>query len=229
FPGKDRDPGGQGARPRPAERQVPVGRSDPRRGQVTMKYLLPLIWVVLAQAGPQPPAPPVKDASKSGSVPRVVPGEQTDKELAPPKIRHALILCGHPGDADHVKSFTDTIRKLSDGLTRTVGIPAERQHVLFGADRPKDLPGATGPATREAVGDAVARVRKALRPEDGLWVICLGHCHQDRRQTWWNLPGPDMNATEFAKLFADVTCREQVFVMTTSLSGYFVAPLSRRG
>ncbi len=34
---------------------------------------------------------------------------------------------------------------------------------------------------------------------------------------------------EFGKLFADLTCREQVFVMTTSLSGYFVAPLSRPG
>jgi hypothetical protein len=152
-----------------------------------------------------------------------------DKELAPPKERHALILCGHPGDAEHVKSFTETVRNLREGLTKTVGIPAERQHVLFGVDPPKDIPGATGPATREAVAAAVAKVRKALRPEDGLWVICLGHCHHDGRQVWWNLPGPDISATEFGKLFADVTCREQVFVMTTSLSGYFVAPLSRRG
>src|SRR5262245_29410671 len=165
-----------------------------------MKYLLPLIWVALAQAGAQPPVPPAKDSPRSGSAPRVGPSEQADRELAPPKIRRALILCGHPGDADHVKSFTETIRKLSDGLTKTIGIPAERQHVLFGGDRPKDLPGATGPATREAVAAAVAKVSKALRPEDGLWVICLGHCHHDRRQTWWNLHGADMNATEFAKL-----------------------------
>ena len=74
----------------------------------------------------------------------------------------------------------------------------------------------------------VAEVKKAIRPEDGLWVICLGHCHHDGRQAWWNLPGPDISAAEFGKLFADLTCREQVFVMTTSLSGYFVAPLSRR-
>src|SRR5437660_9077285 len=79
------------------------------------------------------------------------PVEPADKELTPPRERHALILCGHPGDAEHVKSFTETVRKLGAGLTKTVGIPAERQHILFGADRPKDLPGATGPATREAV------------------------------------------------------------------------------
>jgi hypothetical protein len=172
-----------------------------------MTYLLPLVWVVVAQEGPPAPA---------------------DKALPPPKERHALILCGHPGDAEHVKSFTETVRKLGDGLTKTVGIPAERQSIVFGADRPKDLPGATGPATREAVTAAVAKVKKALRPEDGLWVICLGHCHHDGRQAWWNLPGPDITAAEFGKLFADINCREQVFVMTTSLSGYFVAPLSKR-
>lgn len=190
-----------------------------------MQYLLPLIWVAFAQVDPQPPSKGVPD---TGTVPRVAPAEPADKAPAPPKERHALILCGHPGDADHVKSFTETILKLGDGLTKTVGIPAERQHILFGADRPKDLPGATGPATREAVVAAVAKVRKALRPEDGLWVICLGHGHHDGRQAWWNLPGPDISAAEFGKLFADITCREQVFVMTTSLSGYFVAPLSKR-
>ena len=89
------------------------------------------------------------------------------------------------------------------------------------------MPGATGPATKDAVTATVAEVRKTLRPEDGLWVICLGHGHHDGRQAWWNLPGPDLSAKEFGKLFAEVTCREQVFVMTFSLSGYFVAPLAR--
>src|SRR5205814_6713035 len=154
--------------------------------------------------------------------------EPADKGQAPPRERHALILCGHPGDAEHVKSFTETVRRLGDGLAKTIGIPPQRQHILFGADRPKDLPGATGPATREAVVAKVAEIRKSLHPEDGLWVICLGHCHHDGRQAWWNLPGPDLSAAEFGKLFADVACREQVFVMTFSLSGYFVAPLARR-
>jgi hypothetical protein len=188
---------------------------------MTMLYLVPLI---LSAAGPAqtPPPPPAKGAS----APRVIPA---DKELVPPKQRHALILCGHPGDAEHVKSFTETVRKLGDGLARTLGIPPERQFILFGADPPKNLPAATGPATREAVAAKIAEVRKAVRPEDGLWVICLGHCHHDGRQAWWNLPGRDINAAEFGRLFADVACREQVFVMTTSLSGYFVAPLSRPG
>ncbi len=149
-------------------------------------------------------------------------------EVAQARERHALIICGHPGDAEHTKSFGETVRKLRAGLTKTVGIPAERQHVLFGAEKPKDLPDATGPATREAVAAAVAEIRKKLHPEDGLWVICLGHGYHDGRHAWWNLPGPDLNALEFGKLFAEVNCREQVFAMTFSLSGYFVAPLAKR-
>src|SRR5262245_414597 len=178
-----------------------------------MRYLLPLIWTAAALAAFQPPANAADPAEKGP---------------ATPKERHALILCGHPGDAEHLKSFTETVRKLGAGLTKTVGIPAERQYILFGADKPKDLPGATGPATREAVIAKIAEVKKAVRPEDGLWVIVLGHGHHDGRQAWWNVPGPDISAAEFGKLFADLACREQVFVMTTSLSGYFVAPLSRR-
>src|SRR5262245_2801836 len=194
-----------------------------------MSCFLPLIWLAVAQAEPRPPAPPPKAAAEASPAPRVGSGEGANPGWAPPRERHALILCGHPGDAEHVKSFAETVRKLGDGLAKTVGIPPERQHVLFGADRPKDLPRATGPATREAVAAAVAEVRKALRPEDGLWVIVLGHGHHDGRQAWWNLPGPDVSAAEFGKLFADVACREQVFVMTTSLSGFFVAPLARPG
>ncbi|MDB5306176.1 MAG: hypothetical protein JWO38_378 [Gemmataceae bacterium] len=188
-----------------------------------MAWVLPLIWAVVAQPVPGPSEPSAKAEVKPAD-----PANAAPEGPEPKGVRHALILCGHPGDADHVKSFSDTVRKLGDGLARTLGIPAERQHVVFGAERPKDLPRATGPATREAVSAAVADVRKALRPEDGLWVICLGHCHHDGRQVWWNLPGPDISATEFGKLFADVACREQVFVMTTSLGGYFVRPLARR-
>jgi hypothetical protein len=188
----------------------------------------PLIWLAAAGVALQPPAPPAGGPAEVAPAPRAVSADPADREAAPPRQRHALIVCGHPGDAEHVKSFAETVGKLRDGLAKTVGIPPERQHVLFGAEPPKDLPGATGPATREAVAAAVAEVKKAVGPEDGLWVICLGHGHHDGRQAWWNLPGPDLSAAEFGKLFADLTCCEQVFVMTFSLSGYFVSPLARR-
>ena len=80
--------------------------------------------------------------------PELAPPPRVPSTATAPTVRHALILCGHPGDADHVKTFTETVKKLGDGLSKTVGIPADRQHVVFGSERPKDLPAATGPATR---------------------------------------------------------------------------------
>lgn len=193
-----------------------------------MLYSVALLWAATAQVSLQLPALSVTCAI-AAPVPGIVLAENAGNELTTPKRRHALILCGHPGDTEHVQSFSETVRKLSIGLAKTVGIPSERQYTLFGSELPKGLAGATGPATREAVLAKVAEVRKALKPEDGLWVICLGHGHYDGRQAWWNLPGPDISAVEFGKLFADVACREQVFVMTNSLSGYFIRPLARRG
>jgi hypothetical protein len=190
-----------------------------------MSYLMPLLSSLAAVVVLlQPPEPRTVEVAPA---PRLVAAKPSEKD-AVPRARHALIMCGHPGDADHGKSFAETVVKLGEGLAKTAGIPPERQHVVFGSERPKDLKGATGPATREAVAAAVADVKKSLQPEDGLWVICLGHGYHDGKQAWWNLPGPDINATEFGKLFSDITCREQVFIMTFSLSGYFVAPLARR-
>src|SRR4029077_17126324 len=91
--------------PDPAE-----GRSTRARGGKTaMTYLMSLLLAAAAQT------PPPKGAEQ-GTPPSVVPSGPASKEIAPPKERHALILCGHPGDAEHVKSFTETIRKLGDGL-----------------------------------------------------------------------------------------------------------------
>jgi hypothetical protein len=189
-----------------------------------MSYLTPPLWFAAVLVLFQPPAAPL--VAEEAPPPRAAGTPPANKDAVP--RRHALILCGHPGDAAHAKSFAETVGKLGEGLTKTAGIPAERQYVVFGAEEPKDVPGATGPATKEAVAAAVADVRKKLKPEDGLWVLCLGHGHHDGRQAYWCLPGPDMSAAEFGKLFADLDCREQVFVLTASLSGYFVNPLAKR-
>ncbi|TXT24138.1 MAG: hypothetical protein FD138_3123, partial [Planctomycetota bacterium] len=49
------------------------------------------------------------------------------------------------------------------------------------------------------------------------------------KHSWLNLPGPDIQQTDFAKLFADLTAREQVFFITTPTSGFYVKPLSAKG
>ncbi len=59
-------------------------------------------------------------------------------------------------------------------------------------------------------------------------MIVLGHAHFDGRAAL-NLPGPDIHADEFGKLFQGLQCREQVFIITTAASGFFVRHLSAQG
>jgi hypothetical protein len=84
-------------------------------------------------------------------------------------------------------------------------------------------------ATREHIEQRVQALREKTRPEDGVWVIVLGHTHYDGRQSWFNLPGPDLNQAEFAKAFDGLTAKEQVFLITTPTSGYAIKPLSAKG
>jgi hypothetical protein len=150
-----------------------------------------------------------------------------------PECGRALIICGLPGDADHRKLFAETVEKLYAGLTTRLGFVPDRVRVLFSDETSeKDGPALRanrGPATREKLAEIVADIRQSLNAGDALWVFVLGHAHFDGRFSWLNLPGPDVNQVEFGKLFEPVACREQVFFITTPVSGYFVKPLSSAG
>lgn len=144
-------------------------------------------------------------------------------------VRRALIVCGHPGDAEHRAMYDAALPLMWRGLTAELGFDPAAITVLDGIDeeRPStlELPVA-GPATREQLTQSVEELRQALRPEDALWVIVVGHAHHDGRLVWLNLPGPDLNQDEFGALFRDVSCREQVFWITTPTSGYFLKALA---
>jgi hypothetical protein len=145
----------------------------------------------------------------------------------------ALIVCGLPGDADHRKLFAEVVEKLYAGLTTRLGFASERVTVLF-SDQPTEKDGPAvrssgGSATREKLSETVSEIATTLKPDDSLWVFVLGHAHFDGRFSWLNLPGPDINQVEFSKLFAAMTCRQQVFFVTTPVSGFFVKPLAARG
>jgi hypothetical protein len=76
---------------------------------------------------------------------------------------------------------------------------------------------------------AVVDLAKSLQPEDTLWLLVLGHAHYDGRFSWLNLPGPDIQQIELGKLLSGLRCREQVFFITTSASGFFLKPLAQSG
>jgi hypothetical protein len=147
--------------------------------------------------------------------------------------KHALVICGHPGDKDHRQPFAATFEKLHKALVERYGFSSAHVRVQFGApvaegDGPV-LGGPRGGATREEIEAAAAELRAALQPQDTLWVIVMGHSHFDGKHSFFNIPGPDIHEQEFGKLFAGLNCREQVFFITIPTSGYYIKPLSAKG
>jgi hypothetical protein len=147
--------------------------------------------------------------------------------------KRALILCGHPGDKAHRKPFAESVEKIRDALIERYQFSPDEVHVQFGGPVAEGegpvLSGVRGQATREEIEGEAADLRKALQPEDTLWVIVIGHSHYDGKHSWFNIPGPDINQQEFGKLFAGLECREQVFFLTMPASGYYIKPLAAKG
>lgn len=146
--------------------------------------------------------------------------------------KRALIICGLSGDADHHALFAETVVNLHDGLSRQLGFEADNVRVLFGDepnDNDTDLIKSAGRANREGLQQAAKGLRETLTAGDSLWVIVLGHSHFDGTHSWLHLAGPDLQELEFARLFADVPAREQVFLMTTPTSGVHLKTLSAKG
>lgn len=146
--------------------------------------------------------------------------------------KRAMILCGLSGDAAHHKLFSESLDKLHEGLTKQLGFATDNVQLLFGDEAQEadsEFLKSAKRATREELEKSVAELRDKLQPDDALWVFVLGHSHYDGKHSWLNLPGPDIQQIEFAKLFADVTVREQVFFLTTPTSGFFIKPLSAKG
>jgi hypothetical protein len=91
------------------------------------------------------------------------------------------------------------------------------------------LKASRGPATREAIESAAAELEKTVQADDAMWVFVLGHSHYDGKYSWLNIPEADIHHIDFGKKFANLRCREQVFFITSSVSGFYHKSLAAQG
>jgi hypothetical protein len=204
-------------------------RSENVRTGNASRVLMVLLAVCLPAGGivAAEPAQKADAASSKANVPApsvVVPGDRG--------TRWAAVLVGHPGDAEHKEIFDAVLQGLCDGLTQRFRFPGD-QVLVWSGSKPQEakIPVRCkhqGPATREAIQAGVKQLRDKIRPEDTLWVIVVGHAHFDGRQAFLNLPGPDIDVEQFGKLWQGVAAREQVFWITTPVSGYAIKYLSQK-
>ncbi|HKI18334.1 MAG TPA: hypothetical protein VKA15_10655 [Isosphaeraceae bacterium] len=146
---------------------------------------------------------------------------------SPARGDRALIVVGLAGDDEHAALFRETALAWRRWLTDSLEFPSGGVRVLFGERGEPSLD--AGPASRRAVTDEVATIRRTLAPEGRLWVFFLGHANRSEGHVFLHLPGPDLREDELGTLVDGIKCREQVFWCTTSASGWFLPALSAAG
>jgi hypothetical protein len=130
-------------------------------------------------------------------------------------VRRALIVVGLAGDAEHEQLFRTTAEQWNTWLTKRLEFSPAHVQLLF--------------ASRDSLREAIEGACGNVGPDDTWWLMLLGHANYDGRRAWFHLPGPDVNDRELAEWSAGIPCREQVFWLTHTCSGWFLRPLSRKG
>jgi hypothetical protein len=127
-----------------------------------------------------------------------------------------LIVGGLGGEPAYTEQFDKDIAALSDVARRTTA--ASRVTVLKGEG-----------ATRDALVKALDSLRTRAKAADNVIVMLVGHGSYDGETYKLNLPGPDIDGAELAKLLAAVPARAQLVVNATSASGAILETWAAEG
>jgi hypothetical protein len=128
---------------------------------------------------------------------------------------YVLTVAGLGGEADYEQRFT-MLAADTDKILRAGGTTDRIVETLKGAD-----------ATRAKVEAALNRIASQAKPQDAFVLMMIGHGTFDGTEYKFNLPGPDISATELAGLLNKIPAGRQLVVDMTSASGGAAAALKK--
>ena len=163
--------------------------------------LLTILVMTLGAAAQEPAAAPVPD----------------------PGRLHVVLVGGINKDPEEIRSKDRAMLRLSRYFADTVGVPAERLHVLVAKD--SYVTTATGESTADAVRATLAQLA-GLSGEDRLVVYYTGQANLVGDSLRLNLPGPDLTHTELAEALAPLHPGLMVVILDCPGAGVAAKPLA---
>jgi hypothetical protein len=136
--------------------------------------------------------------------------------------RHAVLVIGAPGGDTFAQAYTKWQSSFLDVLRERLGFDPSHIVVLSSAAGDPSLQ-----STRENVRRAFETLRASTGRNDLVVVLLVGHGTADGETAKFNLPGPDLEAGEWASLVEHLPGR-LVFINSTGASFPFLERLSGR-
>ena len=127
-----------------------------------------------------------------------------------------VTVAGLGGETDYEQRFTAAATEL-DHILKSSGSEAH-VYTLTGVN-----------STRQHIQDTLGQITRDAKPEDDFVMILIGHGSFDGIEYKFNLPGPDVSASELATWCDRIPAKRQLIVNTTSASGGSIAALDRPG
>lgn len=120
---------------------------------------------------------------------------------------HALIISGLGGEKTYEQRFNNQATSLGQAAEKLAG-DKSRVTVLSAAK-----------ADRESVRRELRALAGKVKRDDQVLIVLIGHGTYDGDEYRFNLPGPDLTASELGGLFDQLQARDQLVVNATSASG----------
>ncbi len=140
---------------------------------------------------------------------------------------HLLVVVGIGGDPEYAEQFLEWGTTLRSAAMTEYGLPAERA-ILLGED-PDASADVTGTSRREGIESELAGLATRAQPDDRVLVVLIGHGSFRGAAATFNLPGPDLPASELGDLLDALPTSNVALVNTASASGPYVEMLSAPG
>lgn len=129
-----------------------------------------------------------------------------------------VIVTGLGGEAKYSAEFIAEASGLAAALHDRLGVPDSNIY-WFGADSVAHAPRFRGLSTKPNVEKAILAIAAKAEPASQFVLVLIGHGAGEGPETRISIPGPDLDATDFARLLAAFPTQRVAFINLTSASG----------
>jgi hypothetical protein len=142
-----------------------------------------------------------------------------------PAQTRVVIVSGLGGEAKYSTDFAAEAKALGSALISRFGVPAADVS-WFGEDSVNASPLFRGQSTKANVEKAILAIAAHAEPNSQFVLVLIGHGAGEGPETRISIPGPDLDANDFARLLAAFPTQRIAFLNLTSASGDMIPVVS---